>query len=194
VEIVSDWLSENGSRFNNYQLARHPVNSGLAGARNSGFHHARTEFVFILDADNTLYPRCLERLLAALRHCNASFAYCYLEKFGQKSLLQNTNAWNPDALQHGNVIDAMVLLRRSVWEEVGGYSKMEVMGWEDFDFWFKIARRKGWGVLVPEILARYRVHRKSMLKKVTNPKVRKLWTQLRATYPEFFTGGLKPNW
>ena len=187
-EVVRKWLVENGTRFSKYLLIRHKVNEGLSKARNSGFAHARTKSVFVLDADNLLYPRCLERLVAALDNCDASFAYSYLEKFGEVSCLQNTKQWNPAVLQHGNIIDAMVLLRKSVWETVCGYSTAEVMrlGWEDFELWFKIARIKGWGVRVPEILARYRVHHSSLLFTVTNPNADKLWAYLRSEYPEFF--------
>ena len=89
-------------------------------ARNTAFAHARTDFVFLLDADNLLYPRCLERLLGALKHCDASFAYCLLEKFGEETGIGNTKPWSPIALQHGNFIDAMVLHRKQAWEEAGG--------------------------------------------------------------------------
>ncbi len=190
-ELARGWLAAHHSRFNRCLLIRHKSNQGLACSRNSGFTLARTPYVFVLDADNLLYPRCVARLTAALENCDASFAYCYLEKFGDMSSLQNTKKWNPASLQHGNTIDAMALLRKSTWEEVGGYSIMDVMGWEDFDLGFKIARRKGWGILVPEILARYRVHRKSMLAQITNPNVKKLWPYFRSTYPEFFTEGTK---
>src|SRR5262249_33783070 len=81
----------------------------------------------------------------------------------------------------------MVLLRKSIWEKLGGYStNMPVMGWEDFDLWFKLARAKGWGILVPQILTRYRVHGSSMLRTVTNPRADALGSHLRSTYPEFF--------
>jgi GT2 family glycosyltransferase len=141
----------------------------------------------VLDADNLLYPRCLERLLGALKHCDASFAYCLLEKFGEETGIGNTKPWNPIALQHGNFIDAMVLHRKEAWEEAGGYATdMPAMGWEDFDLWFRIARAGGWGVQIPEILARYRVRRSSMLHTVTNPNANKLWAYLRAKHPESF--------
>jgi glycosyltransferase involved in cell wall biosynthesis len=188
LRVVEDWLVEYQNRFMNYLLLRHRFNRGLAKSRNTAFFNARTEYVFVLDADNLLYPRCLEGLVAALQNCAASFAYCYLEKFGDVSGLLNTRPWNPATLQHDNTIDAMVLLRKSVWEQVGGYSSLEVMGWEDFDLWFKIARNKGWGILVPEVLARYRVHQGSMLQTITNPNAEKLWAYLRSSYPEFFTG------
>ena len=69
---------------------------------------------------------------------------------------------------------------------------MPVMGWEDFDLWFKIARLKGWGLQVPEILGRYFVHRDSMLRTVTNPEAERQWAYLRSKYPEFFTDSTEP--
>ena len=185
-DVVRRWLDTNGRRFNRYALLRHARNRGLAAARNAAFGRARTEFAFVLDADNMLYPRCLQQLVASLDNCAASFSYCYLEEFGAATGLQNIRPWSPD-LQHGNTIDAMVLLRKQAWEAAGGYSMdMPVMGWEDYDLWFKIARMKGWGVQVPEILARYFVHSDSMLRTVTNPRHEELWAYLRSRHPEFF--------
>jgi GT2 family glycosyltransferase/SAM-dependent methyltransferase len=187
LTVVTDWLEKNETAFRDVLVIRHKSNRGLPHARNTAFAYAGTDFVFVLDADNLLYPRCLERLLGALKHCDASFAYCLLEKFGEETGIGNTKPWNPIALQHGNFIDAMVLHRKGAWEEAGGYATdMPAMGWEDFDLWFRIARAGGWGVQIPEILARYRVRRSSMLHTVTNPNANKLWAYLRAKHPESF--------
>ena len=186
VEICKKWLDKNGSRFYEYILARHGVNLGLANSRNTAVSLVQTKYVFILDADNSLYPRCLESLVEALENCDASFAYSYLEEFGDSNKLKNTKPWNPATLAAVNTIDAMVLMRKIVLDKVNGYSIMPVMGWEDYELWFKIARADGWGVQVPEVLARYRVHRTSMLNTVTNPNVEKLWSYLKENYPEYF--------
>lgn len=189
AEIAHRWLIENSARFSKYLLIRHKINSGPGAARNTAFARSRTKYVFVLDADNLLYPRCLERLISALDNCDASFAYSYIERFGETSSLLNTKPWNPSTLRRGNTIDAMVLMRKHVWEKIGGYSTNEVMrlGWEDYELWFKIARINGWGILVPEILGRYRVHHDSLLHTSTNPNVHKLWGYLRSNYPEFFS-------
>jgi glycosyltransferase involved in cell wall biosynthesis len=186
LAVVRDWLDRWGDRFSRYLLLHYKTNGGLARARNTAFAHSRTEYVFVLDADNLIYPRCVAALVSALDNCTASFAYCVHEKFGEVHSISNMGPWSPATLSTGNMVDAMALLRKSVWETMGGYStNMPVMGWEDFDLWFKIARAKGWGILVPEILAKYRFHRGSMLNSITNPKVNRLWAHLRATYPEF---------
>jgi len=185
--VVKNWMRENHSRFNRCSLLRHKQNMGLAQTRNTAIDQASTPFVFVLDADNALYPRCLERHMAVLSDCDASFSYSYLEVFGAVKGLQNTILWDKKILQFGNMVDAMVMLRKSAWEQAGGYSIMEVMGWEDYDLWFKIARNGGWGILIPEILARYRVHTKSMLRTITNPKSDRLREILLQCYPEYFT-------
>jgi predicted dithiol-disulfide oxidoreductase (DUF899 family) len=40
-------------------------------------------------------------------------------------------------------------------------------GWEDYDFWCRLAEYGAYGVQVPETLADYRVHRNSMLHTTT---------------------------
>jgi glycosyltransferase involved in cell wall biosynthesis len=60
-----EWLEENGTRFSQARLLSHTKNSGLAQARNTAFLAATNEFVFVLDADNEIYPDAIAKLLAA---------------------------------------------------------------------------------------------------------------------------------
>jgi glycosyltransferase involved in cell wall biosynthesis len=189
ADVVAAWMDDEAGRFNHCQLLRHRVHGGLSQTRNTAFFHAASPHVFVLDADRVIYPRCLESLLAALENCDASFAYCYLERFGDARDLANLDPWGAVPLTVRNSIDAMVLLRRTVWQQVGGYCCGMRPGGEDFDLWFKVARLKGWGILVPEILARYRVRDTSTLQTVTSPNAEVIWNHLRSTYPEFFTNG-----
>ena len=193
--VACRWMKDNQSRFRRATVLRHLANSRLAKTRNTGFSAAATNFVFPLDADNTLYPTCLEKLHRALAGSPAAFAYCMLERFltpdgaEPEQHVMNIHPWRPETLAAGNKIDAMVLLRRSVWEKVHGYTlTMPCQGWEDYDLWFKIARAGGDGVQVPQILARYRVHRNSMLHTETNAQknVPQLLSYLRSSYPEFY--------
>jgi glycosyltransferase involved in cell wall biosynthesis len=187
-EVVGDWLRSNSARFARIRHLRHKRNSGPASARNTGFAACETPLVFVLDADNLLYPRCLAQLSRALEKCDASFSYCLIEKCGTTRGLQNLYSWHRDVLRYGNPVDAMVMLRRSVWRAAGGYTVnyFTRIGWEDFDLWFKIARLGGYGVQVPEILARYRVHAGSRSETTQDPHAGLLFTYMRAAYPEFW--------
>jgi len=156
------WLRRRGRRFRSWRLARSRKNSGPALARNACFSLARTPLVFVLDADNIAHPPCIERLGKALHGSGAEFAYSYLSLFGDEEGLKNTASWSRDFLWSGYSLDALSLVRKKVWRELGGYRCLGGMGREDFDLWLRLARRGGRGVLVPEVLAAYRTHLDSM--------------------------------
>lgn len=166
--LAQRWLEQRQSRFNTVRLVRHLQNSGLAAARNTAIGLVETPFVFILDADNHLYPRCLSRCLETLETSEAAFAYPLIEQFGAMPGVMGNRVWNRERLARVNYIDAMALVRRSVLLQVGGYTRMPYPGWEDYDLWCKLAEQDHFGVLIPEFLARYRVHPTSMLRTTTN--------------------------
>jgi glycosyltransferase involved in cell wall biosynthesis len=160
---VERWMRRSAPRFAGVCLARHTSNQGLARARNGAIDTARSPFVMVLDADNHLLPRCVERLLRSLEASACGFAYPILERFGELQGLMGTSSWSVELLETGNYVDAMALLRKSTWQRVGGYQRMQVGGWEDYDLWCRCVEAGIEGLFVPEILARYRMHRSSML-------------------------------
>jgi glycosyltransferase involved in cell wall biosynthesis len=169
AERASRWLQRYGSRFVRAALVRRTSNGGLAAARNLALQLVESPLLFIFDADNSIYPRCLERLSEALEaDPRAAMAYCVIEVFGKDRRLMGTPVWHRDRLASGNYIDAMSLLRTKILRRLNGYASMSVPGWEDYDLWCRFAENGLYGVRVPEILARYRVHSSSMLNTDTN--------------------------
>ena len=81
----------------------------------------------------------------------------------------------------GNMIDAMALVRRQAWQDVGGYTHIPG-GWEDFDFWCKLIDAGWHGVLCPERLATYYRHSSSMLQQQTDRHVRRISRLLQARH------------
>lgn len=148
-------------------LLEHPLNRGLGRTRNAINAHARGEFVFVLDADNAVYPTALGRLVDALDHDPAAmFAFGMLagERGGVPDGLISGQPWDPARLATDNYIDAMALIRRERLIELGGFSEdPRLVGFEDYDLWCRLAEQGEYGVQVPEILGRYRVSEDSML-------------------------------
>lgn len=175
-------------------LVRHPINGGPGAARNTGVESARGEFVFVLDSDNEVFPTALEKLLRALENePRAAFAYGILATFtaGRPVGLRNYFPWQPDRLRRENPIDAMALIRRSWLLENGGYTTdLCLHGWEDYDLWCRVAELGSYGVMVPEIVARYRSSEHSMLT-LTDISIREATALLIDRYPELM-GGLAP--
>ncbi|NET53518.1 MAG: glycosyltransferase family 2 protein, partial [Merismopedia sp. SIO2A8] len=158
--VTGMWLQENADRFNQVKLIRHRENRGLARARNTTILLAETPFLFILDADNLLYPRCTERCLGALlSDPNAAMAYPLIEKFGEEEEVIGNVVWERSQFLRENHIDAMSLIRRSALLQVDGYSYLDAigpLGLEDYDLWCKFIDAGLYGIPVAEILARYR--------------------------------------
>jgi hypothetical protein len=156
-------------------------NHGLAQARNLGAEVAAGELLFILDADNAIYPHALGRLVQAMEETpEAAFAYGIIEQFnveGPVSLMSYLG-WDSRRLRYGNFVDAMAMMRRSALLEAGGYpTDPRLYGWEDFALWCSFADR-GWrGVRVPEIVARYRLAMHSMIS-LTNIDASAAWNLL----------------
>jgi hypothetical protein len=170
-------------------------NAGLPSARNLAADYARGEYLFILDADNAVYPHAFERLAGALDAApDAAFAYGLLEerRGGRLAGLMSWPAWDPRTLRYGNFIDAMSLVRRSFLLQVGGFATdPRLFGWEDFALWCSFAER-GWrGVRVPEILGRYRILGQSMIA-VTNIDDSDVWTALARRHPFLIEGADEP--
>ncbi len=190
AEVARRWLQRHSSRFCRVQLLRHHANSGLAAARNTAFSHCTAEWAFVLDADNLLFPEAVSACLGQAQLAGSAVAVVHplIEVIGDGShghdgrSMISQFSWQRQAFLHGNVIDAMALVRCSAWQAVGGYSHIEG-GWEDFDFWCKLIDADFHGVLCPRVLARYNTHSDSMTATVTASKLRPLSRCLQQRHP-----------
>ena len=167
-------------------VQRSRSNRGLGASRNTLMNSARGEFLFVLDADNTIYPTALERLVEMLdRDPGASFSYPILAvtRADDPVELLSHQAWDPAAFRGGNYIDAMALIRLDDLVTLGGYTEnIRLTGWEDFDLWCRCAEAGGRGRLVPEVLAEYRQTRHSMLATIQTD-VTVAWSVMHARFP-----------
>ena len=164
--IAAAWAVRNEARFNRVLVLRNLADSGLGLTRNVGFAAAETPWVLPLDADNRLRPHCIATCLRAAKAGGAAYCYPVIQQFGLTTELMNTEDYHPARLAAGNFIDAMALVAKSAWAAVGGYRHVQ-FGWEDYDFWCRIAELGLWGQRVDQVLAEYRVHGSSMLRMTT---------------------------
>ena len=113
-----------------------------------------------------------------------SFAYGIIERFNDAGAvgLMSYLGWDPGRLPWGNFVDAMAMVRRQDLLDAGGYTgEPELHGWEDFALWCALAQAGHRGLLVEEILARYRAGFFSMIA-VTNIDTAAAWTTLMRRY------------
>jgi len=181
VDMIKDILS--ASEWFPTKLVARMANAGVGVARNTGIAHTRADRVFILDADNLIYPTALRKLSAALdRSPDAAFSYGIIARIGDHGLLSHL-PWDVERLTEGNYIDAMAMIRRHVWDDIGGYDPyFSLRGWEDYEFWLRLAAEGSSAAFVPEFVGCYRVHATSRQQTV-NLDTAPLMDDFRARYP-----------
>lgn len=182
LSTALDWMRSNSERFGRVLLLQHRRNQGLARTRNTAFEHARTDHVFVIDADNQVYPRAIGRLHQAIETSGCAAAYTQHELFGTRTGLGLADVWQPEWLRPGNYVDAMALVSSRAWRDVGGYTHLEG-GWEDYDFWCKFIEQGLAAAFVPEVLCRYRVHQTSMLRAETSRSYDDLFVEMTLRHP-----------
>ena len=116
----------------------HAERRGLPGARNLGVAHSRGRFLCMLDADDILEHRYLERSLAELQQSpELAFASHWFRAFGEE-----TWEWTPTdctlaTLLRENTVNGAALLRRDVFESLGGFDESFTDGCEDWELWIR---------------------------------------------------------
>lgn len=150
-------------------------NTGLADARNVGVDIARAPYIFMMDADNLVFPDALSQLLAVISAGGHAAAYSMLCRFqgtvANRVGLLSYYDWDPQILVQQPYIDAMAMFRRDALLGTGSYDKtlnqIGWFGWEDYDMWLRFAQQNLKVAFVPNILCLYRYHETSMIN-VTN--------------------------
>ena len=189
IRRVQAWLHTHGKSFRRALLLRHHRNGGLAATRNTGFSLTQAPWCFVLDADNQLEPEALSASLAVARHSEAKVAVVHglLTDWNEKrgtaaGLIGGGRLWQPEALRPTNLIDAMALIRREAWQQVGGYTHIPD-GWEDYDFWCCLIDAGYRGVMCPRVLATYVRHDNSMSHRSTYQQLRPISRLLQFRHP-----------
>lgn len=139
-------------------------------ARNLGAKLTSAEYLVGLDADDVLEPRYFELAGARLdAEPDLDFVSCALRAFGGA-----TYTWTPasptfvEAIATGGVPHASTMLRRRVWEAIGGYDE-GLQSFELLDFWASVIERGFRGLILDEPLLNYRIRAGSAYRRMIQP-------------------------
>lgn len=164
------------------------ANQGVSRARNAGARLARGEHIAFLDADDLLAPTYVERCLEALRPAPPSVAYAYtqMQLFGAESSVFESRPFSRWVLLRGNFVNASALLRREVFDRVGGWDPSFSLGYEDYELWVRMLDRGYSGVFVPEPLLRYRRHPGGSRNEFPAETLKRLHFDVAVRHPRLF--------
>lgn len=139
------------------------ANAGLSAARNTGIRAANSRYVLALDADDLLPPTSLADLRSPLDgDSGIGFTYGITRFFGEWEGELKFPPYDPYRLIYRHIIGSTALMRREVFESVGGYDP-DFAGYEDWDFWVN-ALSHGWrGHKVDKVTFLYRRRGSTMI-------------------------------
>jgi glycosyltransferase involved in cell wall biosynthesis len=160
-------------------------NAGVARARNAGLARAHTRYVLALDADDRLTPDALRRLRDVLEAEPAlGFSYGQMRFFGAWEGELVLPPYDPYRLLYRHNIGSAALIRRELFEDVGGYDPA-FLGYEDWEFWLH-ALARGWrGQRVEAVTLLYRRHGTTRYIS-TRPHYRATFRQLRRKHAALY--------
>jgi len=159
------------------KVLSNPQNMGLPATRNAAIRNSDGELILPLDSDDKIDPTHLEKTTAAMvDDVGLVSTWLHIEPTEE---MRKQNHWpgpsghpgsgypifppTREQILKGNCLCVCSMMRRVVWEEVGGYPEEMNRGSEDWAMWSKIVCNTNWKVVVvPEHLFHYRVHPKSM--------------------------------
>ena len=156
--LACDLVARDRDYFARALVVRHDARAGPAGARDTGMRLSTAAAALLLDVDNVIYPRCVKRCLDALKSSSAAFVYPILRVIGSGGGLLGCQQFDRDRLSRGNYIDNLVMVRRSVWADVGGFPNL-FEGLEDYGFWLTLIDHGYAGAQFRRILGAYRRHK-----------------------------------
>ena len=169
VVIVNDGSTEKSSidalqRYRNHVRVRvlDLQNGGVARARNAGVAEAQTEFVALLDADDTIEPSYYAKAVHVLdAYDNVGFVGCWANEFedGTGRTLRYWPTYNAEPLPNlvmNNTNCQALIYRRALYMEAGQHDPALKMFLDDWDGMLGMLEGGYFGVMLPEPLFNYR--------------------------------------
>jgi GT2 family glycosyltransferase/glycosyltransferase involved in cell wall biosynthesis len=150
------------------------ANAYLGAARNTAARHARGEYLLFMDDDNVAKPHELSTLAHVAAHSGADIVSCFMDLFRGEAA--PTASASPESrwlfIGGAPVVgvfrncfgDANALIRKSVFESLGGYTEDVGITHEDWELLAKAVLAGHSLTVVPEALFWYRVSASSMLR------------------------------
>jgi glycosyltransferase involved in cell wall biosynthesis len=135
-------------------------NSGPSSARNIGIKNSSGDFILPLDGDDEIHPDYIQICVNILKNNKKiSPVYCDTNHIGEITGIEKRPEWSFEQLIKGPFIVNCSMFRKEAFEDCGGYDT-NLIGWEDYDLWIRMAIKGYKGKRIPKPLFTYFHHEK----------------------------------
>jgi glycosyltransferase involved in cell wall biosynthesis len=170
----------------------HKENGRMSSARNFGVKHAKGSIIAALDADDYYAPSFFEKAVKILAvKEEVAVVTSHIQMFGDFNKVAKPRGGNAFNFLFSSECPACAIVRKSCWDEVGGYDESMKMGYEDWEFYIRITQ-KGWYVeVIQEKLLYYRQTAGSTLKNDTVPRRQEIVNYIIDKHHDWYIENLK---
>lgn len=143
-------------------------NQHIANATNEAAKLASGDFLALFDHDDLLWPNALHEVVKALNN-NKKLDFIYTD---EDKITENRHEhlgpffkpdYNPDFLQSVNYITHFSVIRKTLYDKIGG-ERPEYNGAQDWDLFLRVFRETKQIYHVPKVVYSWRVHSESTAK------------------------------
>lgn len=172
-------------------------NRHISGATNEAVKMASGEYVALFDHDDILWPNALYEIVKALNE-DESLDFLYTDEDKITEDRHNHTSpflkpdWNPDFLHSVNYITHFSVIRKSIYEKIGG-ERAEYNGAQDWDLFLRVMQETSKIHHVSKVVYSWRVHDMSTAKS-TDSKPYVVEAQKRAIEDDLRHKGYKDSY
>lgn len=198
IVIINDGSSDNSEsqisaladgRKDMIVLTR-PTALGLVKAMADGVARSSGDIIVLLSADDRFSPRYLEETERRLQNPEVDFVWTGTHQFGAVERWKRpARSVSLKSMARRCNIHASAVVRRSVWEHVGGYSSdFEVLACEDWEFWVKALGAGFYGVPAGGCFLEWRRHQSNSRNQIPLRQVISVHKAIRRKHPSLVSG------
>lgn len=170
----------------------HKENGRMSSARNYGVKHANGTIIAALDADDYFAPSFFEKALQVLeKEPSTGVVTSYIKYFGERKGNAKPRGGNAFNFLFSSQCPACAIVRKEVWDSVGGYDENMKNGYEDWEFYIRVTQQKWQVHVIAAYLLFYRQTKKSTHNNYTIPNRQALIDYILDKHKDWYVNCLK---